>query len=304
MKNSSFQLFAIMIFIVITLCFVIGIMNIDAIMKMVHGEGVGKDDIEALGVFGDSAGLLNALFSSLAFGGVVLTIIWQVAENNKQRTDEHRIQFENVFFNMTNTLEHIVSELKVKRETDNGIFGGEFGLEFDVDWEPGTVLSSTGDKKDEKESEYVTGREVFKYLYEERSISIVSAIDKEGIKGFEKQMFGILDNYFRYLYRILKYIDDSKLISPSSKYQYAGILRAHLSYMELLLIYYNGLSEFGREKMKPLIERYHLLKNIREEKLHGLTKNAKIKFMDTKDLYDESAWKSDGRTVEVKKKTR
>lgn len=301
MKNRSFQLFAIMIFIVITLCFVIGIMNIDAIMKMVHGEGVGKDDIEALGVFGDSAGLLNALFSSLAFGGVVLTIIWQVAENNKQRTDEHRIQFENVFFNMTNTLEHIVSELKVKRETDNGIFGGEFGLEFDVDWEPGTVLSSTGDKKDEKETEYVTGREVFKYLYEERSISIVSAIDKEGIKGFEKQMFGILDNYFRYLYRILKYIDDSKLISPSSKYQYAGILRAHLSYMELLLIYYNGLSEFGREKMKPLIERYHLLKNIREEKLHGLTKNAKIKFMDTKDLYDESAWKSDGRTVEVKK---
>ena len=66
MKNRSFQLFAIMIFIVITLCFVIGIMNIGAIMKMVHGEGVGKDDIEVLGVFGDSAGLLNALFSSLA----------------------------------------------------------------------------------------------------------------------------------------------------------------------------------------------------------------------------------------------
>ena len=50
MKNRSFQLFAIMIFIVITLCFVIGIMNIDTILKMVHGDGVGKNDIEVLGI--------------------------------------------------------------------------------------------------------------------------------------------------------------------------------------------------------------------------------------------------------------
>ena len=128
MKNRNFQLFAIMIFVVIVLFFVLGIMNIGNVLSLVHGDGVKKDDIEVLGVFGDSAGLLNALFSSLAFGGVVLTIIWQVAENNKQRSDEHRIQFENVFFNMTNTLEHIVSELKVRRETDNeGVFGDEYG---------------------------------------------------------------------------------------------------------------------------------------------------------------------------------
>ena len=70
MKNRNFQLFAIMIFVVIVLFFVLGIMNIGNVLSLVHGDGVKKDDIEVLGVFGDSAGLLNALFSSLAFGGV------------------------------------------------------------------------------------------------------------------------------------------------------------------------------------------------------------------------------------------
>ena len=302
MKNRNFQLFAIMIFVVIVLFFVLGIMNIGNVLSLVHGDGVKKDDIEVLGVFGDSAGLLNALFSSLAFGGVVLTIIWQVAENNKQRSDEHRIQFENVFFNMTNTLEHIVSELKVRRETDNeGTFGDEFGAEFEIDWEPGAMRMPISGNNNDNESEYVTGREVFKYLYEERSLSMVSAIEREGIKGYEKQMSGVLDNYFRYLYRILKYIDDSKLISDSTKYQYAGILRAHLSYMELLLIYYNGLSVYGREKMKPLIEKYHLLKNIRAEKLNDHTLNARIKHMSNNEMYKESAWSTEDDTKMEKK---
>lgn len=130
---------------------------------------------------------------------------------------------------------------------------------------------------------------------------MVSAIEREGIKGYEKQMSGVLDNYFRYLYRILKYIDDSKLISDSTKYQYAGILRAHLSYMELLLIYYNGLSVYGREKMKPLIEKYHLLKNIRAEKLNDHTLNARIKHMSNNEMYKESAWSTDDDTKMEKK---
>lgn len=301
MKNRSFQLFAIMIFAVIVLCFIFGIMNISNILRIVHGEGVKKDDIEVLGVFGDSAGLLNALFSSLAFGGVVLTIIWQVAENSKQRSDEHRIQFENVFFNMTNTFERIVTELKVKRETDNGgNASGQLDDTFDSDWGAGSTNNPSSDNYNTQGSEYVSGQEVFKYLYEERAVSMVTSIEHEGIKGFEKQMSGILDSYFRYLYRILKYIDDSKLINNDTKYQYAGILRARLSYMELLLIYYNGLSSYGSEKLKPLIEKYHLLKNIRKEKLHGQMLNAKIKYMDDKNLYNKSAWETELEPVNLK----
>lgn len=282
MSNNHYHYIALLVFALIALFFVFGITHVGWILNLVHGDDVNETFLNKIGTFGDSAGLLNALFSSLAFGGVLLTIFWQVTENRKQRADEHRIQFENVFFNMTNTLEHIVSELKVKREEDN--------VSFYEDWKY-WAENTNSDENDDKE-QYVEGREVFKYVYEEKQPSIAEVVKNDGIFGYEQQMTGLFDSYFRYLYRILKYIDDSKLISDEVKYQYAGILRAHLSYMELPLLYYNGLSGFGREKMKPLMERYHLLKNIREEKLHDQEVNAPIEGLTVDDMYDKSAWET------------
>lgn len=282
MNNNHYHYIALLVFALIALFFVFGITHVGWILNLVHGDDVNQTFLNKIGTFGDSAGLLNALFSSLAFGGVLLTIFWQVTENRKQRADEHRIQFENVFFNMTNTLEHIVSELKVKREKDN--------VSFTEDWKY-WAEDTNSDENDNKE-QYIEGREVFKYIYEEKQPSIAEVVKNEGIFGYEQRMTGLFDSYFRYLYRILKYIDDSKLISDEVKYQYAGILRAHLSYMELPLLYYNGLSGFGREKMKPLMERYHLLKNIREEKLHDQEVNAPIEGLTVNDMYDKSAWET------------
>lgn len=282
MSNNHYHYIALLVFALIALFFVFGITHVGWILNLVHGDDVNETFLNKIGTFGDSAGLLNALFSSLAFGGVLLTIFWQVTENRKQRADEHRIQFENVFFNMTNTLEHIVSELKVKREEDN--------VSFNEDWKY-WAENTNSDENDDKE-QYVEGREVFKYVYEEKQPSIAEVVKNDGIFGYEQRMTGLFDSYFRYLYRILKYIDDSKLISDEVKYQYAGILRAHLSYMELPLLYYNGLSGFGREKMKPLMERYHLLKNIREEKLHDQKVNAPIEGLTVDDMYDKSAWET------------
>lgn len=282
MSNNHYHYIALLVFALIALFFVFGITHVGWILNLVHGDDVNETFLNKIGTFGDSAGLLNALFSSLAFGGILLTIFWQVTENRKQRADEHRIQFENVFFNMTNTLEHIVSELKVKREEDN--------VSFNEDWKY-WAENTNSDENDDKE-QYVEGREVFKYVYEEKQPSIAEVVKNDGIFGYEQQMTGLFDSYFRYLYRILKYIDDSKLISDEVKYQYAGILRAHLSYMELPLLYYNGLSGFGREKMKPLMERYHLLKNIREEKLHDQEVNAPIEGLTVDDMYDKSAWET------------
>ncbi len=287
MNNNHYHYIALLVFALIALFFVFGITHVGWILNLVHGDDVNQTFLNKIGTFGDSAGLLNALFSSLAFGGVLLTIFWQVTENRKQRADEHRIQFENVFFNMTNTLEHIVSELKVKREKDN--------VSFTEDWKY-WAEDTNSDENDNKE-QYIEGREVFKYIYEEKQPSIAEVVKNEGIFGYEQRMTGLFDSYFRYLYRILKYIDDSKLISDEVKYQYAGILRAHLSYMELPLLYYNGLSGFGREKMKPLMERYHLLKNIREEKLHDQEVNAPIEGLTVDDMYDKSAWETDKKEI-------
>ena len=121
MKTKHFNLFAAVTFLLIILVFGWGIGNVNFFLKLIYSTEQIADNafLQNIGTFGDSAGLLNALFSSLAFGGVILTIIWQVSENSRQRKEEHRIQFENVFFNMTGSLEKIVSELKVGYEQIN-----------------------------------------------------------------------------------------------------------------------------------------------------------------------------------------
>ena len=77
------------------------------------------------------------------------------------------------------------------------------------------------------------------------------------------------DHYFRLMYRILKFVDNTKLIEDKDKYKYdyTCILRALLSRYELVWLYYNGLSDYGSERFKPLIEKYSMLQNLREELL-------------------------------------
>ena len=76
------------------------------------------------------------------------------------------------------------------------------------------------------------------------------------------------DHYFRLLYRILKFVRDTPLITNfDDEYEYISMLRAMLSRYELVWLYYNGLSEYGVQKFKPLIERYAMLKNLREDLL-------------------------------------
>jgi len=68
------------------------------------------------------------------------------------------------------------------------------------------------------------------------------------------------DHYFRNLYRVVKFVNDSNL--DIDKSFYIGTLRAQLSPHELVAIFFNGLSPAGI-KFKPLIEEYALFDNIR-----------------------------------------
>ncbi len=75
-----------------------------------------------------------------------------------------------------------------------------------------------------------------------------------------------LGSYFRSLYRIIKYVHESKL-SDKEKYQYISFVRAQLTDIELLWLFYNCTVGLGIEKFKPLVETYTLLKNLPESRL-------------------------------------
>ena len=74
-----------------------------------------------------------------------------------------------------------------------------------------------------------------------------------------------LGHYFRNLYHIMKFIDETEIIDR--KDVYSDFIRGQLSNFELVVLFYNCLTPFGFEKFKPLIEKYALLKNLNKKLL-------------------------------------
>lgn len=233
------------------------------------------------GTFGDQFGAVNALFSGLAFTGLIYTIILQrrdleiqrhdlklqreeIALNRKEMEEQTaefekqnetlKIQrFENTFFNMLSQFQEVVNSLYVKYKRNS-------------------------------EDLEALGREVFRASFErmpiyvdipsgnreyQRIYGMVNVIENTGMEGYCKaDVPTYFDHYFRLLYRILKFVKDTPLITTfDEEYEYTSMLRAVLSRYELVWLYYNGLSDYGNEKLKPLIERYAMLKSLRNDLL-------------------------------------
>lgn len=229
---------------------------------------------EERGQFGDMFGAVNALFSGLAFVGLIITLILQrrelelqrqeltltrkemeeqTAEFEKQNETLKIQRFENTFFNMLSQFQEVVNSLSAQY-------------------------------KSHRTEIVVEGREIFKAAYEEMPVfienpegngefrrfkGILNTIKNEGLEGYVKADVPTnFDHYFRLLYRILKFVNESKVITDfDEKYEYTAMLRALLSRYELVWLYYNSLSDYGVEKLKSLIERYAMLKNLRDDLL-------------------------------------
>jgi hypothetical protein len=218
------------------------------------------DDVKNRGTIGDMFGAVNALFSGLAFAGVVYAIFLQRKELKLQREelsltrDELKAQrhefeeqnktlkkqrFENTFFQMLSLHNDIVNSMDM-RKRDN--------LE---------VISE--------------GRYVFRSITKkiEDAIRDSKKADSESMgfivrvyENIYKSQQAHLGHYFRSLYRIIKFIDESDI---EDKKFYTDIVRAQLSNQELQLLFYNCLSSLGVKKFKPLVEKYALLNNLPPE---------------------------------------
>lgn len=259
------------------------------------------------GTFGDKFGAVNALFSGLAFAGLIVTLLYQKEELKLQREElaqtreelkgqreefeeqnktMKRQRFENTFFNMLSLQQEIVTKLSYtwKHKQKTGKINPFGAYEYDF-----------------VESKYM-GREVFEALYNEPDVKlkdsnqsynggIKSIIKNKGIVEFENICdISNLDHYYRHLYRLFKYVDSSPLITKTKdddkdeyeeRYDYACIIRSQLSDYELVMLFYNCLTANGLAKFKPLIEKYSIFNNLRIELLADI---------EHKKLYDETAY--------------
>ena len=252
------------------------------------------------GVFGDKFGAVNALFSGLAFAGLIYTIILQHDELNCQRqeladnrkemerqTNEFKKEnenlkiqrFENTFFNMLTLQQQIIDELVYKdviklptKETTT---------------DPAIPFA----EKENLVKREVKGREMFRFAFEEsihdpkrnQHVGLAGAMREEGQQAYtDYYTSSYFDHYFRHFYSILKFIKQNEWMGEKEQYRYATILRATLSRYELVWLYYNGLSENGYEKLKPLLEEFSMLKNLREDLLTLCREN--VRLLDEKKL--------------------
>jgi hypothetical protein len=230
---------------------------------------------ENRGTFGDKFGAVNALFSGLAFAGLIITLLYQKEELKLQREELNgqkkefeeqnktlkRQRFENTFFNMLSLQQEIVSNLSYE-----WIFISNYHFSLSE------VLKPT------KTKNTYNGREVFEAIFEYVDIENKSHSKyRNGIRNYIES-FGIddfvniislsrFDHYFRHLYHIFKYVDTSDLIEDDERYDYTSIIRSQLSDYELVMLFYNCLSENGKDKFKPLIEKYTVFNNLRDDLL-------------------------------------
>lgn len=263
------------------------------------------------GTFGDQFGAVNALFSGLAFAGLIYTIVLQrrdlelqrhdlklqrdelaltrqemeeqTAEFEKQNETLKIQRFENTFFNMLRQFQEVVSSLSVMVTTSSGMYES-------------------------------TGREVFQALYEKSIVYVdlkneaknkarfrgmKGALEKYNLNGYlNSDAPTCFDHYFRLLYRILKFVKNTSLVTKfEDEYEYTAMLRAVLSRYELVWLFYNGLT-YGEEKLKPLIERYAMLSNLRTELLANCSEVDEGAFAPsayTKTIPEEE--RNDGKTL-------
>lgn len=231
----------------------------------------GKPRMEDVGVFGDSAGLLNAFFSFLAFMAVLLTIYLQSRKDGHDKQNGARVLFEQEFFAMVGMLENIVAHLKF---TDNKPVEDKKMINEMVKSLYGGFNVGNNEEDKLPEPVVVEGREVFKYIYADReNYNLLQYVSKEkdlrqSAQAQEMCFDGTLDHYFRYLYRILKHIDKSELLGKldepeKEREYYAHLLRAQLSNYELLMLFYNGLLGENPHTIKTLIEKYAMFNNLR-----------------------------------------
>jgi hypothetical protein len=207
-------------------------------------------DFGLSGSFGDSFGGLSAFMATLAAIGAWQAVILQrneIADRGKETTIAQNLTkkqaFESTFFSMVSYFGSIVESTEIVPVHYN----------FRSLSKGGSILEQGVPQ---------TGKSAYEHLAIklERKIS-----EKEGESAseiwsiFYENSKGDLGHYFRVLYNIFLFIDES---SVYSKWDYSRFLRAQLSNSELILLAFNCAYGYGDPKFLRLLIKYSLLDNL------------------------------------------
>ncbi len=220
------------------------------------------------GAFGDMYGVVNALFSGLATGGVILAILLQRLDLKIQRqelknsikqlklqkeemtlqrlemqqtTAEIRLQkeildkqnFEDKFFKLITSFKNSINEIESYAHTI--AFTGSQALEKIVFAMKAVQGSNTNERLRKITQEFEVNYGIY---------------------------YNMLDKYFKELEFIIKFIDSNRNTDLEQNKFYISYIKTILNEADKTLIAFYGLSKHGKN-FKELIEKHELILNVR-----------------------------------------
>lgn len=226
-------------------------------------------NMEKRGQFGDMFGFLGALFSGLAFAGLIVTIRQQ-REDLKNQRDEIELQREDLKAQtealklQKEEIQQTNEELKLQREEmkaqNKTIMLQRFETTFF------NMLSSQIEIRNSvKFSEY-RGKDAFIAIFQEYTRAASRLGNSEARKyGYDESFLKrYLAHYFRHLIQTLRMIDTADFLSVQEKYYYSEILSSHMSIYELGVFLYYCLSDEGKTIAKKLAESLALFRCLKD----------------------------------------
>lgn len=228
------------------------------------------------GVFGDSLGTLNALFSGLAFSGILITLLFQRKDLSETRAQITNQQAESQFYSMLAQQQEVVRGFDLQHRKTNEVIAR--GRDCFREWVEGLVniyagisafsdSSSTeseleielGDKSEaeaEAEAESEHERQMMA-----RVLTSMSG-NNDAHSASYSYVFEVyradLSLYFRSLYSVFRFIENS---DHKDSANFGLVVRSLISDYELVLIFYNCLSSRG-EKFKRFVYNFALFDNL------------------------------------------
>lgn len=201
---------------------------------------------------------LNALFSGLAFWGVIWAILLQKRELSFQRRELELTRQE-----VCGQKEELAMQSLTMRQQ-----------RFESTYF--SLLNLYGDNINSSRIEAhvggppLIGRECFTYLVTQLKKQYTNltelndhwenrALCKKMFREFSETYRPLLGHYIRTMTAIIKFIDASDI---SDKQSYCDFIRAQLSSHELLLLFYGCASDVFNKDLQSLVQKYDLLKSM------------------------------------------
>lgn len=227
--------------------FIVGIVSLSLYIYQLHSEDL-ADGPEEFAWFGDYVGGVIGTISALI--GIVFlyrTYKIQLDISSSQERIQQRQQFEDTFFSLLGQQRNIIANIKGKFPIGNG-----------QSFEERTSYEYVSQLRNDLANQLQVLNFESNALADGK-INILKIRVNEIYSNFFLAHAAQLGHYFRHLYHLLKFIQTERKLD---KQKYFDLVQAQMSYDELYLIAINGISNYGRKKLLPLLNDYSFLENL------------------------------------------